>query len=181
MKENFINENNELIWYLCYGSNLCEERLMAYITGSGCKKFNLDPDYNPCANIQKPIQNIKFTIPYKIYFAKSSRNWSYGGVAFLNPKLNSGLAYCRAYLITKEQFDFIYRKENGGNIQSGWYHKIIELGKIEGYNAYTFTNSKVFESKNRPTELYVKCIKEGLREAGYAEIEIDLYIEQILK
>ena len=37
-----INNKKNSIWYVCYGSNLCLERFMCYLTGKGSEKYNVD-------------------------------------------------------------------------------------------------------------------------------------------
>ena len=41
-KINFFSSNkDDYVWYACYGSNLCHERFMCYITGKGNTKYNI--------------------------------------------------------------------------------------------------------------------------------------------
>lgn len=35
--------NSDLVWYVCYGSNLCYERFMCYLTGEGREIYGLLP------------------------------------------------------------------------------------------------------------------------------------------
>ncbi|HHY82812.1 MAG TPA: hypothetical protein GX505_09065 [Clostridiales bacterium] len=106
-----------------------------------------------------------YEIPFNMYYANRSGSWDNKGVSFLDISA-PGKAYGVAYLISREQFDHIYKEENGGIIPkntSTWYNKIITLGNLDGIDVMTFTNSKVLE-KNLPSKCYLNVLAEGLRE-----------------
>lgn len=163
---------NELIYYVAYGSNLLEERFMNYIKGGICS-FN-NKIYNACANTHKPLKSTKFKIPYNMYFSKESSSWNNSSVSFIDDT-KPGFAYGKAYLITKEQFNHIHEQEG-----KGWYGKIIDLGEIDGFKAYTFTSKEKLMHKGIDTisNNYLDVIKKGLKET-YIDIsneEIDNYL-----
>lgn len=77
-----IENSKEMIWYVCYGSNLCLDRFMCYLTGKGNKDLNVKENTDRMffdQSIPKGFKNVE--IPYELYFAKESKNWG-GSVAF---------------------------------------------------------------------------------------------------
>lgn len=162
----------KLMYYVAYGSNMLNERFMNYIKGGLCR-FN-GKYYNSCKNISEPLKSIKVNIPYDMYFSKSSSKWNESSVCFLDDS-KSGFAYGKGYLITKEQFDDIQKQEG-----IYWYGKIINLGEIDGFQAYTFANDKNLSHKGYESisKEYLKVLKLGLKET-YNELtdeEIEKYI-----
>lgn len=163
---------NKLMYYVAYGSNMLNERFMNYIKGGLCR-FN-GKYYNSCKNISEPLKSIKVNIPYDMYFSKNSSKWNESPVCFLDDS-KSGFVYGKGYLITKEQFDDIQKQEG-----IYWYGKIINLGEIDGFQAYTFTNDKNLSHKGYESisKEYLKVLKLGLKET-YNELtdeEIEKYI-----
>ncbi len=163
---------NKLMYYVAYGSNMLNERFMNYVKGGLCR-FN-GKYYNSCKNISEPLKSIKVNIPYDMYFSKSSSKWNESSVCFLDDS-KSGFAYGKGYLITKEQFDDIQKQE-----RIYWYGKIINLGEIDGFQAYTFTNNEILSHKGYESisKEYLKVLKLGLKET-YNELtdeEIEKYI-----
>ena len=148
----------EYIWYVCYGSNLCYERFMCYLTGEGSSKYgvNARPDRR-CANPNPPKKTVTTIIPYPVYFGCFSENWQ-GGVAFIDSD-KKGFSIGRAYLVTREQYDHVQTWEGKR------YRKKVRLSDIEGIPAYTFTDS-VRNHFVMPSVRYKKVILDGLVECG---------------
>jgi hypothetical protein len=171
----------DLVWYTAYGSNLCESRFLAYINGSD---GSLWPKTRGCRDQTLPRRNIFGTIPGQIYFAKRSRNWDNGGVAFYDPTLNDSEIPVRMYLVTLEQFNDIFLQENdlaSGDITAivrglsanslaicgeGWYREIWRLADVEGYPALTFTSPVRVNDAELvpPSQKYFEVIARGLGE-----------------
>ena len=124
-----MENKDNLIWYVCYGSNLKYARLMKYINGCKCK--------------DKPIKDRVLEIPYRLYFANHSSKWGKNhdsGVCFIcDNKDESVKTHARAYLITKDQFEDVWDQE-GNNDR--WYGQLIELGEYDGIRQVTFTAVK---------------------------------------
>ena len=96
--------NSDLVWYVCYGSNLCYERFMCYLTGEGSEKYGVAARPDCRCNNPNPPQRIEITIlPYPLYFARNSSSWQGQGVAFIDPA-KKGISLGRAYLVSKEQY-----------------------------------------------------------------------------
>ena len=158
-----------LVWYVCYGSNLCFERLMCYLTGAGSLRYGVPA--NPagkCEDPNPPTRNKVVALPYPLYFARNSRTWN-GGVAFIDPS-HRGVSIGRAYLITRAQFQHIKRREGA------WYQKEVTLDAIEGIPAVTFTDETT-QRFVKPSDSYLRVIKDGLLECGIPESFVDSYIK----
>lgn len=144
----------DLVWYVCYGSNLCKERFLCYINGSSYK--GVTKVHKPCSDQTPPREDRPFMLPYKLYFAKESSNWG-GGVAFIKKEAGASTPG-RAYLVTREQFEEIKQKEGE------WYTKSVPLGMLEGYSALTFTSPEPDLPETPPGPEYREVIRRGLVE-----------------
>ena len=136
-------------------------------------------------------------VPGGIVFASESGVWS-GGMAFFDPTL-PGVAACRAYLVTADQFGDIAAQERrrppGGefardlagtlpDVESvvatgpGHYETVVRLGELDGSPMFTITHHDV-ESLPlaAPSAAYLQWISAGLREAhGYDDARIARYL-----
>jgi len=170
-------DNDKLIWYVCYGSNLCFDRFMCYLTGDGNEKYNiLSNPARRCSDQAKPIKSKIIVIPYELYFARESGTWDRKGVCFIDDSIPSK-TIGRAYLITKEQYEHVWFFEGKTN----WYPKQIELGKIDGIRAVTFTSNSRNLPERKPSLLYFQVVKDGLVECGLSEDDADLYLKERIK
>jgi hypothetical protein len=173
-----MKQNNDLVWYAAYGSNINMNRFLCYIRGGTPK--GLDKIYNGAKDKTLPQRNTKIIIPAEIYFANSSSTWQNGGVAFLkNLSCNSAETLGRIYLITKEQFVDVLRQETHRDeialdfdraihenyvfIERSWYGRILFLGEQDGHPIFTFTNERDLQP-NKPSQAYLKTIVEGLKD-----------------
>ena len=65
-------DDEEYLWYLCYGSNINEKRFMIYIN----EDKNMDFAYaSGCKDKTAPLDSKPYIINRKIYFAKHSVKW----------------------------------------------------------------------------------------------------------
>lgn len=187
----------QYVWYASYGSNLLRERFLCYITGGtpeGATRHNTG-----ATDKTLPLKDRAVRIPYPLYFAKASESWQGGGVAFIADKRNeANPALGRMYLITAEQFIQVVRQENGmepedesltmdlGEIEkqgesvigTGWYGKLVCLGREESYPIFTFTSPSPFDPNetNCPRENYLRTIGRGIQQTyGLNENEIINY------
>lgn len=154
--------DNEHVWYVCYGSNICKERFMCYINGGSY--LDITEDKGPCMDTTHPSRIVPFQLNgYELYYAhepvKGKKSWG-GGVAFIRRHEGTSTPG-RAYLITWGQFKEIHGKEG-----PGWYDDYpVPLGNIDGFQAYTFTARNVNQNEVCPSENYRTVIKRGLGEA----------------
>ena len=169
-----IASKEKLVWYVCYGSNLCYERFMCYLTGEGSPKYGVSPKpERRCSNSNPPLKSVTTIIPYPLYFSHNSITWEGKGVAFIDPSKN-GFSIGRAYLVTREQY--LHVKEREGS----WYQYEVRLPDIEGIPAYTFTDS-FRHSFVAPCEKYKRVILDGLVECGIHPDGAIAYIEAVIK
>jgi len=158
----------DLVWYVAYGSNILAERFMCYINGGQFR--NNGRDHKKCPDTTPPRAKMLYELPFDMYYGNHSGSWDRLGVSFLDAT-KPGKAYGVAYLVTKEQFEHIYREENGGLLpkpNSTWYNRILELGSIDTIPVKTFTNEGIVE-KVDAGERYQKVLIEGLKE-NYARL-----------
>ncbi len=142
------------VWYVSYGSNLLEERFLAYILGGefpGARRV-----YKGCRDRSLPLASVRTVIPYRRYFARESGTWEGKGVAFLDPAV-PGETLGRAWLITKEQFEDVNEQEGA------WYSRQLGLAPIGGIPAVTFTE-RARSAETEPSTRYLEVIAQGTRE-----------------
>eukprot|EP01080_Neovahlkampfia_damariscottae_P004564 gene4564-7948_t len=188
------NKDN-LVWYLSYGSNLNEWRLMKYIEGG--KPNHRGNIVHPGCSDKTPPKDVKERTleNTEVYFSFKSRIWNGGGVCFIKPNVKESSVLCRMYLITKEQFVEIMIQENHLKIKkedllshlemelekgykygdlSDWlgdslYSHLVYLGEEEGIPILSFTckPSKKNIEYIKPTIEYLHTISKGLIESGH--------------
>jgi len=168
-------EKENYILYASYGSNILRERFYAYVLGGNF----MGVDYKGCSDKTEPEDYGTILVPHRIYFAKRSSRWNYGGVAFLSFNEEKDPYYyslLRLWKITYSQFDDIQKQEGA------WYSEIMNLGKKDKLDIITFTGKKEFENeKNPPSQPYVDVIIKGLMQAkGWNIGECEQYIKKFI-
>jgi hypothetical protein len=180
------------VWYASYGSNLMEERFLAYIHG-GIVPGSDRPEIG-CRDKSSPKRNERIDIPYPLYFSKDRTKWGRGGVGFIGTDISEAeRTIGRMYLITEEQFFDVVSQENNGmdvgvnlaeiekngfvDIHDGWYNRIIFLGKKNGAPIFTFSSNKSMNSImfTKPSAAYLSVIAKGLMELGLSQEEVVEY------
>lgn len=183
------------IWYASYGSNLLEKRFSCYIAGGtppGAQR-----EYLGCTDRTLPEASKPISINHDLYFARKSKTWHGGGVAFIKPTSDPDVKTLgRMYLITAEQFTEVVKQEirlegdliidlaeliaKGSLVldKRSWYNKLLFLGTEDGYRIFTFTNKDYLKDElNSPDKHYLKMIALGLRETyGMTDREIGEYL-----
>ncbi len=194
---------SNLVWYVCYGSNLYRPRFDLYLQG-GALSF-VQSRFGGCSNPAPPQDVEVATIPYQLYFARESSSWEQKSVAFLSSRRGSGEALCQAYLIEQSQFLEVWQQENGREphadgwsapwsdlqpgdtwiqdaIPKGWYRKLMALEPIKGYPAYTFTAEWDLDSvePTPPGPLYLRTLIAGLKGAySLSDAQLTDYFHQV--
>ncbi len=157
------------VWYVAYGSNLYADRFSRYLDNSR--------DTSP------PTRAQPFRIDHPVVFAEQSKRWNGGGVAFLDLDAPSVPAsYGRAWRVTLNQFEDVFRQENGraevtpldpNRIDQGssqivldsWYGRVHRFGDIDGEAAVTFTRQSRPLPLNPADASYLRVIAGGLLQA----------------
>ncbi len=150
----YVNCGVSYVWYACYGSNINQERFYRYL--------------DECVDSSRPTAVRKFMIPYKLYFAGSeSRLWNNRATAYLD-YTSAGQTLGKLYKITKQQFDTVKQRE-GQN-----YTELLELGELEGFPIFTFTNKNIRQDRNIPCLCYFHTILQGLTDLyeEYSELQL---------
>jgi hypothetical protein len=166
-------KDQNLMWYVCYGSNLCLKRFMCYITGKANPEVGVThPTRDSCEDQTPPRKTIHFTIGHKLYFAeKGGENWNHLPVAFITPTDVGSVTYVTAYLVSWKQYETL-REHEGKK-----YAYELFLPNIEGIEARTFTHETEYQSKGKPCPLYRDVLIRGLKEWGLSEEEAIRYID----
>ncbi|MEM8924735.1 MAG: hypothetical protein AAGD35_14625 [Actinomycetota bacterium] len=124
----------ELVWYAAYGSNLLWDRFRTYLEG-GPVPHRPTPTIQAGARDPSPPRGDgRWTFEHELFFAGSSPGWGGGGVAFLHPEpprpepprpgplqpgspppahQDAAATLGRRWLVTAEQFEDVFRQENG--------------------------------------------------------------------
>lgn len=156
---------NKNVWYASYGSNMNKNRFMYYIYGG---HFN-HKFFKGSSKKIPPLQETTMIINYEIYFAKKSSLWNNKGVCFIHNEFNKNFkTLCKLYLINKDQFSDIHKQEGE------WYNLIINLGELQGYEIFTFTNENELEI-NAPSFDYLKVIIKGIKNSFKNYTNEDIY------
>jgi hypothetical protein len=143
---------DDLVWYVSYGSNMEAHRFSCYLTGGtplgGLRAARGARDARPPRDA-RPVW-----LAGQVYFALESLTWT-GGVALLDPDAE-GEVRGRAYLITAGQFTDVAAQEmrRTGSVSinlpaiaaagrvdlgPGRYERLLWLGELDGHPLVTFT------------------------------------------
>jgi hypothetical protein len=191
-----------LVWYAVYGSSLSRTRFMCYLEG-GRPTPSARRAHRRCAagtqiQADRPIQ-----LEFELYFAQKSDQWAGGGVAFVRTeRVKLAATLGRAYLLTLPQLIHIAGEENSGHARvniskeqlkghpkivtasgRGWYRVLLPCGSLDEIPMVTLTGPEEnIRHQNSPSQDYLDCIKNGIRETypQMKESDIERYIEKAL-
>lgn len=176
MREPWINNDEDVIWYAVYGSNLCKKRFMYYVEGGDCEANGRH--YDGC-RMKYLVSDEEFRawFPGQMYFGNTSGTWNDKGVAFYDPSA-SGRTFMRMYKVTREQLWDIQGQESR---KPEWYGRIMALGiHADGCPIYTLT-SEFRHSFNAPDISYLSLISQALvEENGFTKEEAEAYLDECL-
>ena len=155
-KQFLDNYNNEdYVWYACYGSNINYERFMYYINGDINGKYSTT---NGCNDKSEPIEQRKYIFKCPIYFAGNSKRWDGGGFAFLDYEHN-GKSYGKIYKLKMSQFRGVLEQEQRCKL----YDAILLVDYVENLPVFTFTaKHKLYNLLQKPSVKYTEVIEKGL-------------------
>lgn len=147
-------DDNQYVWYACYGSNINYERFMYYINGDLNEKYSTSKG---CSDKALPLEERQYIFKHPIYFAGNSKRWG-GGIAFLDYE-HDGKCYGKIYKIKMSQFKGVLEQEQ----QSKLYDTILLVDYVDELPVFTFTaKHKVYDLLNEPSDKYTKVIAKGL-------------------
>lgn len=153
-------DDNDTIWYACYGSNLSEERFACYIEGGTCDLNG--KSYIGCKDKTHWGHPEYAVVQGEMSFGNSSPSWNSKGVAFFDPD-SEGRTYMKLYPIRRSQLMDIQKQEGSS---ANWYGRTLCLGIRNNRPVYTLT-SKTRRPVNLPDEKYLTLIATQLRR-GFA-------------
>ncbi|MHC5067906.1 MAG: histone deacetylase [Planctomycetota bacterium] len=169
---------DDLIWYVAYGSNLLSARFDCYLIGGKAPGATRK---DPGARDDSPPHDERaMFLPYPLSFAGRFASWQGGGAAVLDPQRDDSVqTLARGYLITRAQFEDVLRQENADPaiiatdlpleagvsavIGDGPYARVLCLGEQDGVPLYTCTAAADVEAA-APSKPYLQCLIAGLRE-----------------
>ena len=99
-------DDNQYVWYACYGSNINYERFMYYINGDVNEKYSTSKG---CSDKSLPLEERQYIFKHPIYFAGDSKRWG-GGMAFLDYE-HDGKCYGKIYKLKMSQFKDVLEQE----------------------------------------------------------------------
>ncbi len=155
-KQDIDQYNNEdYVWYACYGSNINYERFMYYINGDANEKYST---INGCEDKSLPIEEKQYIFECPIYFAGNSKRWGGGGFAFLDYE-HKGKSYGKIYKLKMSQFKGVLEQEQRCKL----YDAILLVDYIEELPVFTFTaQHKLYNLLQEPSVQYIEVIEKGL-------------------
>ena len=179
--ERISSWKDDHVWYVSYGSNMLEERFLCYIKGG---PFEGSRNHPACDDTTLPLAVKTVEIPYDMYFGNVSGSWHGSGVSFLDVT-RPGKALGVAYLISKEQFEHVSKRENDGRSPTpgyGWYEDIIDLDSSDGIELKTITN-RYLRSYNEPFPEYLDTLRRGIRQnwPNLTDEEIEDYLKNCIR
>ena len=175
------------VWYLAYGSNVNRSRFLHYLAGGRTESGARDAT--------PPARDIWLRAPLRLTFAKESRKWDGGGVAFVDPD-PGGAAIVRAWDITGEQFEDVFAQENRlpvgtaldwpalatGPVShgTGWYQRLfpVTVSLPGAQPAFTFSWAEP-SSFRPPDDAYAGAIRTGLlQNPAMTTADVDAYLAE---
>lgn len=167
-----------MIWYVSYGSNMDEGRLVSYLQGASADgPFGA---HRAAADPTPPKDSRWIQLDHELFFAGESSRWG-GSVAFLSVDQGREPSVGRAYMLSWEQFLHLAAHENSVRQPDWWslgpdslracswlrlpvgakYDALMRLPDIDGLAAYTISTARSLE-KSRPTEPYLAVLAATL-------------------
>lgn len=157
------------VWYASYGSNLNEDRLLAYIQGGSPPGSTRK--YTGCTDKTRPEESIPIRVHgFRPHFALNSSVWG-GGIAFIGDADEDASFLGRAYLISIEQYDEIVAQENGLSVKMSSpvdLTKTLATGRdSQGLGAYE-TNLHIGDYRGAPVLSFTSpfTVQEALTGTG---------------
>ncbi|MEN5231567.1 hypothetical protein [Sphingobacterium faecium] len=190
-----MEDLQDKVWYACYGSNLLEEHFLCYIKGgqpAGAKTV-----YGGCLDKTIPSENEDMYINSELYFARASKNWDNGGVAFIRTTFSPTVSTMgRIYLITKGQLidivkqetntvlglelDFTKAIQDGSHIfkEKSGYGNLLYIGQQKDYPIFTLTDESDNQMQTKPSADYLKAMCQGIKQThGFDDLTILDYLK----
>lgn len=145
----------EYVWYACYGSNLYYERFMCYINGDTNDKYS---SVGGCRDKSLPIDERQYIFDCPIYFAGNSKRWNGGGSAFLDYE-HKGKSYGKIYKIKMNQFIDVLKQEQRCKL----YDVVLFADLIDDLPVLTFSaKHKLYDLLQEPSAHYIEVMRRGL-------------------
>lgn len=136
-------------------------------------------------------------INYELYFARASKNWDNGGVAFIRTTFSPTVSTMgRIYLITKGQLidivkqetntvlglelDFTKTIQDGSHIfkEKSGYGNLLYIGQQNNYPIFILTNESDNQMETKRSADYLKAMCQGIKQThGFDDLTILDYLK----
>ena len=168
-------QDQGLLWYAAYGSNLDPARFDVYLYGG--RPDGGSRHYPGTRDSAAARETRTTTLPGDVVFGWDSPTWG-GGVAFFDAE-SPGEVPVTAYLLTRRQFSDVVDQEmwrapgsdhdftevlSAGRsaLGPGRYETVHRVGDLDGHPVLTFT-ADVLPALNAPSAAYLATMVRGLR------------------
>jgi len=181
---------------VAYGSNLCAERMLAYLRGAD--QDALWGFHRGAADPAPPSADQMVTVPHPVRFGGHSQRWG-GGVAWcphqsLEPQEFAPLG--RAWRITRGQLADVVAQENQQETNmvhlpdtfpsvgqavttlEGWIDLLISLEDLDGVPAVTLGSTNP-PDPGSPGPTYRAVLATGMSEMGCTPAEINQHLNAL--
>jgi len=194
---------SDLVWYVAYGSNCSTDRFDHYRLGG--RPAGSTRDHSGFRDPEVIGEPLPTRITHRLYFARESKVWGGGGVAFVATDRSETSTRCVARQLSARQLADLCSQECGGGqaaaeldeaVRSlladldagrlqpgatrilpadGWYGCALVLDPIGDRPAVTLTSAER-STPTRPADVYLDRIRAGLREAGLEDHVVEDYL-----
>lgn len=187
--------HGQRVWYAAYGSNLLRERFEVYLTGGRIPGATEQQPQAGARDSSPPADDRPVAIHHTLYFAHRSSRWGNGGVAFLDPRPETGRRTLgRAWNISLGQLADVYRQENrftpeleidleqlttrgSLDLLGSTYGRLLHVGELDDLPLITFTTAERHAENNPAHRSYLDVIRQGLAESWATHPrEIEAYL-----
>jgi hypothetical protein len=174
-----MTADDDLVWYVAYGSNMDPDRFAHYLEGgrpAGARRAMRGARDRAAPRDRRPV-----LLPRRLFFAGESTVWG-GGMAFLDHRIDAAATTpAVAHLVTAAQFDDVLAQENrrpprptplhdlpvGGvlAVGPGRYETLVDCPAVDGRRAVTFAGPEPLADTPPapPSSAYLATMAAGLR------------------
>lgn len=136
-----LAQQDILVWYASYGSNLLQDRFNCYLFGGKVQGMS-----RPSHGARDPTparDSAVLQVPYRVFFAHARKSfWGFGGSAMLDlTPHDPSETLIRLYKVTLQQFNDIVAQENGLRPPLAAVNRLTceDLEKLRGKEAGNFS------------------------------------------
>ena len=171
------DDDEELVWYVAYGSNLDRSRLLTYLEGD--RHLGPASTHDGARDRRPPVADAPHQLDLDVFFAGRSTRWD-GAVAYCHHGRSAdGPVLGRRWLLRRSQFEDLVRQENrhpsdlalawdrcrsDGHLDAlgGRYGRVVWLGERDGLPLVTATCARPVTPEGPAGPAYLRVLARGL-------------------